>query len=140
MLFRSGKGRTVIVGNRRVEGTIRRNQCFVEVGRKFNKIFIRPIINFDNFDIWQYIRENNLPYCSLYDEGFTRLGCVLCPFSQQIEREELYFPKIVANWKRACERIVAERKANNYLTRQGKPVKYRFETGEELYQWWVRRD
>ena len=74
------------------------------------------------------------------DEGFNRLGCVLCPFSRQIEREEKYFPKIVANWKRACERIDAERKANNYLTRRSKPVKHRFETGEELYQWWVKRD
>jgi len=135
-----GLGRVVIVGNRRAEGNIRRNQCYVEKGRKYDKTFIRPILNFDDYDIWQYIRENNLPYCSLYDEGFTRLGCVLCPFSREIEREERYFPKIVANWKRACERIVAERKANGYMTKRGKPVKHRFETGEELYQWWVKRD
>lgn len=135
-----GKGRLVIVGNRRTEGTIRRNQKCFEIGRRDGKSFLRPIINFDDYDIWQYIRENNLSYCSLYDEGFTRLGCVLCPFSRQIEGEEIYFPKIVANWKRACDRIVAERKANNYLTKRGKPVKYRFETGEELYRWWVKRD
>jgi len=134
-----GEGRVVIVGNRRAEGGRRRNQCFVETpeqskgkGYKYtSKTFIRPVIHFDNHDIWQYIRENNLPYCSLYDQGFKRLGCVLCPFSNQIEREELYFPKMVANWKRACERIVIDRKM------RGKPVKHKFETGEELYQWWV---
>ena len=135
-----GESRSVIVGNRRAEGgTIRRNQCFVEKSRKHNKLFIRPIISFDNYDIWQYIRENHLPYCSLYDEGFHRLGCVLCPFSREITREELYFPKIIANWKRACDRIVADRKARGYLTKRGKPSKHHFETGEELYQWWVRR-
>jgi len=142
-----GNGRTIIMGNRRAEGGKRRKQCYVETPeqrakspyRQSTKTFLRPIINFDNFDIWQYIRENNLPYCSLYDEGFKRLGCVLCPFSRQIEREELYFPKIVANWKRACERIVMRHKANGNMTRKGKPLKHCFETGEELYQWWTSR-
>jgi len=113
-------------------------------------MFIRPILNFDNYDVWQYIREYNVPYCSLYDEGaarkaygegvFKRLGCVLCPFSRNIERDELYFPKIVTNWKRACDRIVEDRKARGYLTKRGLPTKHKFETGGELYQWWTARD
>lgn len=147
-----GQGRAVVVGNRRAEGNIRRNQCFVENFRskKANKLFIRPIIMFDDYDRWQYIRENDVTYCYLYDEGakrkawgegvFKRLGCVLCPFSREIEREELYFPKIVANWKRACERIVEATKKRGYLTKRGQPVKYRFESGDELYRWWVARD
>jgi len=136
-----GEGRFVIVGNRRAEGgNIRRNQKCFEVGRKKGKSFLRPIIDFDNYDIWQYIRENKLPYCELYDKGFRRLGCVLCPFSREIKREEECFPKIVANWKRACGRIVEATKARGYLSRTGRPVKHRFETAEEMYQWWVARD
>jgi len=136
-----GVNRSVIVGNRRTEGVIRRNQCYVEISRnkKANKTFIRPILNFDDYDIWQYTKENQLPYCSLYDEGFDRLGCVLCPFSRNIKREEQYFPKIVANWKRACDRIVADRKSRGYLSKTGNPLKYHFETGEEMYQWWISR-
>ncbi len=146
-----GEGRIVVLGNRRDEGGIRRHQCYVETSRrkKANKTFIRPILEFSNYDVWQYIRENHVPYCSLYDEGaslkgygrgvFKRIGCVLCPFSRNIEREELYFPKIVANWKRVCERIVNAQKARGYTTLKGKPLKNKFETGEELYQWWVRR-
>lgn len=144
-----GEGRMVVTGNRRAESTKRRNQKYREVSWDGKKVFIRPILAFDNFDIWQYIRENNVAYCSLYDEGaerqgygegiFKRLGCVLCPFSRNIEMEELYFPKIVANWKRVCDRIVEATKARGYQTLTGKPVKNRFETGEELYQWWVKR-
>lgn len=136
-----GNDRVVIVGNRRSEGNIRRRQGYVEAGRnkKANKTFIRPILNFDDYDIWQYIRENKLPYCSLYDEGFKRIGCVLCPFSREIKREELYFPKVTANWKRACNRIVKATKARGYKTLTGKPVKNKFETGEELYRWWTKR-
>ena len=137
-----GKDRVILTGNRRAEGSKRRKQCYVDTGRskKLNKTFIRPILNFDNYDIWQYIRENNLPYCSLYDEGFKRLGCVLCPFSRNAERDEMYFPRIVANWKRACDRLVEATKARGYLTLTGKPVRNRFETGEQMYQWWVHRD
>ncbi len=137
-----GNNRVVVVGNRRTEGNIRRNQCFVEIGRnkKANKTFIRPILDFDNYDIWQYIRENKLPYCELYDQGFERIGCVLCPFSRNIKREELFFPRIVANWRRACNRQVAARIARGQLNKRGNPLKHQFKTGEELYQWWVKRD
>lgn len=137
-----GDGRVLITGNRRAEGGNRRNQCFVELGKSKhnqNKTFIRPIINFDNYDIWQYIRENKLPYCELYDKGFERIGCVLCPFDRHLERSVKYFPKIVNLWKLACNRAVQKFKERGYETKTGKPMKHHFETGEELYQWWVKR-
>jgi len=137
-----GNGRVVIVGNRRAEGSKRSKQCYVEVGRNYKKLkktFIRPILNFDNYDIWQYIKGNNLPYCSLYDEGFKRLGCILCPFSRDIERDEIYFPKITKLWHIACDRLVARYKSQNYTNLNGKPMKNHFETGQELFDWWISR-
>ena len=51
------------------------------MGRGINKrLFENPIFDWFEWEIWEYIEENNLPYCSLYDEGFHRLGCVICPF------------------------------------------------------------
>jgi len=147
-----GKDRVVVLGNRSSESRTRSKQCYVEISKKnkANKSFIRPILSWDTWDVWQYIRENSIPYCYLYDEGakregygegyFHRLGCVLCPFSHKIETEEYYFPKIVANWKRACDRIVAGMKERGYVTKKGKPYKHKFETGEELYQWWISRN
>ncbi len=145
-----GIGRVVIVGNRRYEGTIRKHQKCYEQHRTLDKTFIRPIIEFTNSDIWQFIREYDLPYCSLYDEGvkrkgygkgyFKRLGCVLCPFSRQVELETLYFPKIAALWRRACDHIIAARLSRGNLTKRGKPYKRNFKTGQELYDWWISRD
>lgn len=40
----------------------------------------KPIFNWTASEVWQYIRENNLPYFSMYDEGFERIGCIVCPF------------------------------------------------------------
>ncbi len=129
-----GKGRLVLVGNRREEGSIRKHQKCFEQARGHNKFFVRPIIDFNKGEVWEYIKEKKLAYCELYDKGFNRLGCVLCPFSRDIKREELYFPKIVANWKRACNRIVERRLAS------GKDYRHKFQTGQELYDWWVARD
>lgn len=137
-----GFGRVVITGVRSAESRRRRGypqiRTYIKTKSKI-KVMIYPILNFDDSDIWQYIRQENIPYCSLYDEGFTRLGCVLCPFSRRVELEELYFPKIVNLWKRACDRIIDARKQNGYKTATGKEIKNKFETGDELYRWWVNR-
>ena len=48
-----GHGRSVIVGNRRAESRKRKNQSYVE--RVGNRTLIRPILDFDDYDVWQYI-------------------------------------------------------------------------------------
>lgn len=41
---------------------------------------VNPIIDWEETDVWQFLNEvAKVPHCCLYDEGFTRLGCVGCP-------------------------------------------------------------
>lgn len=44
-----------------------------------HEAILNPIIDWTDADVWQFIHENGVAYCSLYDEGFTRLGCIGCP-------------------------------------------------------------
>ena len=39
---------------------------------------VQPILHFTELDIWQYVRDHAVPYCSLYRRGYRSLGCEPC--------------------------------------------------------------
>ena len=41
---------------------------------------VKPIFSWKEYHVWDFIDGNGLAYPSLYDEGFDRIGCVICPF------------------------------------------------------------
>ena len=44
------------------------------------QIQIKPIFHWREYHVWDFIEAHGLPYPALYDEGFHRIGCVICPF------------------------------------------------------------
>lgn len=40
----------------------------------------KPIFLWPEWAVWEFIEACKLPYPSLYDEGFYRIGCVVCPY------------------------------------------------------------
>ena len=127
-----GTGRIVVTGIRWAESPRRKLRRMFEVCRiDGTKRFLHPIIDWSNAEVWQFIRDNNIPYCSLYDEGFKRLGCVLCPMesARQTQIELIRWPKLAMAWKRACER---------YFNKGLEGTK-RWNSAEEMWQWWLSR-
>lgn len=127
-----GIGRTVIVGNRRAEGVGRSKQKCFETHRKVDKVFLRPILNWTTGEVWEYIGVHNLKVCSLYAEGFHRIGCVLCPFHRNVKYELERFPKIANLWRLGCEDV------HNRRLAQGKVDT--FKTSDERWYFWLDRD
>lgn len=127
-----GDGRTVLTGVRWEESLSRSKRRMVEDRTATGgKVCVNPIIDWTEREVWQYIRERELPYCSLYDEGFTRLGCILCPQqgSKGMRRDAERWPGYARAYVRTFDRVVAERK------RLGKRCTW--ESGQELFDWWV---
>lgn len=57
------------------------NRRLVEQCYRTHKTMVNPIVDWTDDDVWAFLNGNNIPHCSLYDEGFTRLGCIGCPLS-----------------------------------------------------------
>lgn len=85
----------------------RENAKIVEMCYKNHTTLINPIIDWTNGEVWEFIREYNIPYCSLYDEGFDRLGCIGCPMSSRADREKEFerWPKYKAAYMRAFKKL-----------------------------------
>ncbi len=139
---RGGSGRLCALGLRRDEGTNRSNRKFVEICYQDpTKRMINPILTWSEEDVWEYIHENNLPYCKLYDEGFKRLGCIGCPLKNKKERVFDFerFPR----WRRAFIRAFQRRmEYQRSGGARGKVLKnaYRWGSGEEAFEWWLNSE
>lgn len=97
------------------------------------KRVVNPIIDWLDEDVWEYIKSRNIEYCKLYDEGYTRLGCIGCPLSSNQKTELENYPKIAENYKRAISRFLPK-----YLERRKAKGEEPFrDTVEGWYEWWL---
>jgi phosphoadenosine phosphosulfate reductase len=126
-----GANRTVVTGIRWAESSSRsRRGMFETCSRVRTRHFLNPIIDWSDADVWSYIRGNGLPYCCLYDEGFTRIGCIMCPMAETRRHQDaLRWPKYARAYKRAMDKMVAKRIAD------GLPTQWK--DGQEAYDWWM---
>jgi len=101
-----------------------------------DKILISPIINWTNNDVWTFIRSNKIPYCKLYDEGYTRIGCLFCPMSsiKSTRRDERRYPK----YKKAVLRTINKMLEMGYFSK----LSDQFEnlTADDIYEAWISKE
>lgn len=70
-----------IVGTTRTESIYRRS---IKPFKKYKDniaIRVHPIYDWNQWEVWKYIKENELPYNPLYDMGYQRIGCWCCPLN-----------------------------------------------------------
>ena len=130
----NGEGRCVITGVRRQESVKRSKRNEIEFCLKGGqKRYFNPIVDWSSKEVWEYIHKYNVPYCKLYDEGFKRLGCVMCPFQgwKGMRRDAARWPKIAAMYKWACNRAYEKAVADG-LKRAGG-----WTSGDDMYEWWI---
>lgn len=97
------------------------------------KRILNPIIDWTDKDVWDYIKKFNVKYCSLYDEGFKRLGCIMCPLKGQkgMLRDAKRWPKYYQAYMRTFERMLVEkRKRDNFKFTK-------WHNAEEVMYYWI---
>lgn len=71
-------------------------------------LLISPIINWSERDVWEFLNDVvSVPHCSLYDEGWKRIGCIGCPMSSRKQKlfENKRYPHVKRNWIKAIKAI-----------------------------------
>jgi len=153
----SGNGRFIVTGVRWAESARRKNNSsglVINYGRKIeqkikllddnsdarnmveqcqmkSKHILNPIIDWDDSDVWEFINNYQIPYCSLYDEGFKRLGCIGCPMQggKGMIRNFERWPTYKKMYIRAFQKMVDKRIADGLETD--------WKTGEDVFDRWI---
>ena len=73
------------VGQRRYESFQRTGSDVWQNSYVSNQINVSPIQNWNSLMIWMYIKWRDLPYNPLYDAGYERIGCWVCPSSDMAQ-------------------------------------------------------
>lgn len=134
-------GRVLVTGVRWEESAARSNRGEIETKWKSHMAkaqkplkVVNPIIKWTKKEVWEFIKGEGLPYCSLYDEGFQRLGCVLCPMAsdEHRQREEKRWPKFAAIYRKMFDKVYEKRAAELKLDEV-------WSSGEAIYEWYMGR-
>ena len=103
VMYRINKHGGVVLNDDNDESRRMVEQCF-----RTRKTLFNPIVDWTKDDVWTFIHQQHLPYCSLYDEGFTRLGCIGCPLSgrKNMERDFERWPRYKELYIRAFQMMI----------------------------------
>lgn len=147
----SGKGRLTVTGVRWAESVDRakkqgvvkvldekvlnddntETRRYVEQCYRTHKTLINPIVDWSTEDVWEYLNDvAKVPHCSLYDEGFERLGCIGCPLAGPKKQRKNFerWPKYYDNYLRAFARMVERQQPNK--TRK-------YTDAQAVMDWWL---
>ena len=145
-----GAGKAILIGIRHEESARRARRGETEISnRKFSgtfdqwseheetmvacvggkdKLLISPIIDWTERDVWEYLNGRGIQHCSLYDRGYRRIGCILCPMSgvRQKRRELAEYPHVRKKWLETIQWLM-----------DNKWKRPQCRTAEDTMEWWI---
>jgi len=122
-----------IMGIRAEESRKRAERPIIDRNKREHTTIYKPIFTWPEWAVWEFIEKHNLPYPSLYDEGWSRVGCVICPFicsknMKMIDRNRERWPGMYKAFEHAVRVWFARKKA------EGSPL--RESTADDYIRHW----
>lgn len=124
-----------IMGIRAEESRRRSERPRADHNKREQTHIYKPIFDWKEWAVWEFIESRNLPYPSLYDEGWNRVGCVICPFicspnMKLVNRNRERWPGMYKAFEHAVRTW--------FNTRKAQGARFREETADEYLQRWYR--
>ena len=133
-----GNGRSKIIGVRGEESANRKTLWRpITKSNKWNDLIFCPIAYWTDANVWTFIRANEMPYCELYDQGYTRLGCIGCPQTgpKGQTRDFARWPRYETLWKKGFQIYWDTWKGVPRLDGNPRWIE-KLPNVEALWQWW----
>lgn len=81
----------------------------VEMCYRTRRTLVNPIIDWTDDEVWEFLNDiAKVPHCSLYDEGYKRIGCIGCPLAggKSMRKEFERWPAYKRAYIRAMEKMI----------------------------------
>lgn len=76
----------IFIGTMTIDSGIRK-AVYMKTGCiNLNKNICTPLSIWNKNDIWDFIKQNNIPYCNIYDKGEHNTGCAFCGFGIMFDK------------------------------------------------------
>lgn len=94
------------------------------------KVKVHPIVDWEDKDVWRFLKDTGISVNPVYRMGFMRVGCIGCPLAGNARYAEFrQWPKYEGLYRRAFERMLEAR------SRSGKESPWN--TADEVFRWWM---
>lgn len=108
----------------RGEESPRRRETWRTFGRKGDgTCYCCPIFEWTTNEVWEFLNARKIPHCRLYDEGNSRIGCIMCPLANQAQRmqDARRYPRHVAMLRKGADLFVERMRKAGFVTKRGRP-------------------
>lgn len=135
--FKRSLRSSVEVANKKIErrmsfDAIVANESIISCVHGNDQVIVNPIVDWSAADVDYYLNEvARVPKCKLYQLGFDRVGCILCPlksYKLRIKDRERW-PKYYNMYLRALHRV---REESKYFSDHPEL------TDEQIMDWWMK--
>lgn len=94
--YTAESGRVPIIGTMAAESKLREKNWLKTGCNAYDakRPVSTPLSFWTENDIWAYIRHYRVPYCTVYDMGYARTGCIFCMFGAHLDVEPTRFQRL----------------------------------------------
>lgn len=106
----------------------------IKLMKEHGSTVVNPIYYWNDTDIWDYIKQEDIEVNPLYAKGKRRIGCILCPMASYSTKlkDMAEYPTYKKAYIHAFDEMLKVREEHG--------LKNEWENGEEVFRWWIEQD